>query len=283
MMLPKEFEARNKLILSYLLAELPEEEIAELDAEMLTQPESLSAFEEGVADIMDAYTDRTLDATSAARVEQLVRLQPSAERQLSFARALKTSRDASIRKIAEARPVGLESSKLRKRVRLLPWTRIRVITAVAAILLVLVTGVFLARRGQVHNTAGEAARLDAAAGAPAATKAAAAPPAFTVILLPTVLRGAPGKAINIPAEANLVRLQAVLPATSTDAVGTLRIENAAGDQIRVFSGLPTQKVETDRYVEASLPAAQLPPGDYRVILTASDGKQIAEYKLARSR
>ncbi|RXH57843.1 hypothetical protein [Granulicella sibirica] len=280
MILPKEIEARNRLLLSYLLSELPQEKIAELDAEMLTQPESLSQFEEGVVDIMDSYADGTLDAASAARLEQLVRMHSSAQKQLSFARALKAARDASGGKTGELRPIGLKSSKQRQAGWPLPWTKVRLITAIAAVLLVLVTGFLLARRG---SDQGNVARLDSIASAPVETKKATDTTVFTVILLPTILRGAPARAVLIPAVAKSVRLQAVLPAGLTVTESTLRIANNAGEDVRVFSGLPIQKVDTETYVEVSLPAAEVPTGNYRITLTDAGGKRIAEYRLSRSR
>lgn len=234
-------EVDDEILRRWLLRRLDDAALTERLEESLLRDAAFGDRLQAVeTDLIDDYVRDRLDPAERAAVERRLFATPRDRGRLRFARAL-------------AERVAVQGRARRPR-RWRPWA----LAAAASVLLVFALGGRW--RGGADGTATDA-HVDADAGLP------------TVTLLAAVERGEPAapRVAIVPHGTPRVRLQLELVAApDAGARYAVRIDGADGPGFEQ-GGLAARSLGRYRYVEATVPAAALAPGDHRVSLLQAGG------------
>jgi hypothetical protein len=250
-------------LLRYVLGEMSEEEMLSADARFFSDDTFASTLDETYRDLLDAYAAGEIVGSEKERVERAFLAAPHQVRRLKVSQAIRT--------------VSAEAAQPRPRVsgpRLLSFWPVAVS---AGILSVVIAIVFYQ-----HNEKSRAlAKRDVPADSAVATRVPEALPpapaprvpaenAYTILLLPEVTRGdEAGESFAVPASATEVVFQIVMSPNQKNDTFDVRLRNNGGRPAHVFSGLRTQMIDTQKYVQFRLPSGDLPADNYAVDVFAS--------------
>jgi hypothetical protein len=101
---------------------------------------------------------------------------------------------------------------------------------------------------------------------------------YTILLLPDVTRGnEAGQSFPVPASADEIVFQIVLPGNQAEGTFGVRL-NSGKKHTQSFSGLKTQAIDGQKYLEFHLGSGDLPADDYAVdVFESSALKNPAEH------
>jgi len=290
----------DKLIVRYLLGELPEEQQIEIEDRAFQDKEYLAAITAVENDLIDEYVREELSETERRKFE--ARFLASAERRkrVEFAKALaKVTAKEAVPKRAEVTPAASSwRDSLEAFIRGL--NPVGKFAFAAIVLLMLLGGAWLVtetlrlrsqnerqaaqqqqeaeRRPSEEVTAqvspekqqpersGEASPQPGET--PDGTHPARKPVIASLTLLPGVSRGGGEKPkLVLPENAQLVRLQIGIDPEEPYKSFTAELRTAAGHQIWTRGNLPARERRGGRAVPLTLPANLLKPGEYELKLS----------------
>lgn len=272
------------VLIHYLLGELPEEKLVEVEDRAFSDPEYLRLVEAVEADLIDAYVRHQLQGEERRRFEERFFVSPERRKKVEFARAWAQVSD-------EARIVAGERAKNRKSVRdffslFRPAYAFSFAMAAAAVILaglVVWQAVQSSRlRERVSELEAERVRQQQREQTLASTlKAEQArteelnaqlqhgvmEAVTTLALLPGAVRDEAARPqIVVPASAQLVRMQVQLEPRDDYPQFRAELRTQRGGEILTRGNLHAQPIEGGRVVVLDVPAGALGNGDYELTL-----------------
>ncbi|HTW37498.1 MAG TPA: hypothetical protein VMD49_02935 [Steroidobacteraceae bacterium] len=232
-------------LLAYLLGELPPEELADIDRQLLDSDEFADALEDARNELLDAYARGTLAPARHERIGRALGLAPLDHGfQVAFSNALHRTLQGQPRApragyLETARPID-RRGRSRPRYWAVPL----------AACLALAAGLWIARDTLMRQ-----------AGRPAI--GSGPQPAFVLLLSPEVLRGPTAiQTVSVPQRLASLDVQLVVPDPSFRY--TVRIEDPP--ERTTYSGLIPRTVSGVSFVELSIPRTRLKSRTYDFLL-----------------
>jgi hypothetical protein len=268
----------RRWLLSYVLGDLSENETRVADERFFSDDAFAMALDETYRDVLDDYAAQTITGAEQERVKRAFFSGPYEGRRLAVLKAMQSFKRNA--------PSGGRTAEL----RLKPSHRSFWPLAASAFALVLTAVVLFvfAHSRQSYTSSNRNAPNESAATKPAeqlappsavttsaptsvATSGAISEGTFTILLLPDVTRGSEAAGtFSVPGSAASVNFQIVLPRSASGGTFDVRLDSAKGTELRSVNGLSAKKLDGQTYVEFAVPAADLPAGEYRVDVFASD-------------
>jgi hypothetical protein len=266
-------------LLRYVAGELPEDEIRAADEQFFANDEFAGAVDEQYRDLLDAYAAGEISGFDKERVEKIFLGDAEQRRQLKILTAMQ----ARPGKLPDATPgsmgfrffsfwpVAISAGLLSFAIAVLVYQHSPRLQAIAD------------RNAPISSAVNEAPSSSGAA-APAPQMPAGS--AFTILLLPNVSRGAAdAKKFTIPEKAARVVFQVVLPVGQEGSEFDVQLKVKDQTEARAFSGLTAKKIETQKYVEFSMPSNGLPTEQYdlKISRAGASGPAIEQFELSVER
>lgn len=260
-------------LLRYVLGEMSEEEMHNADTRFFSDDTFASTLDETYRDLLDAYAAGEIAESEKERVERAFLAAPHQVRRLKVSQAM--------------RSVSAEAAEGRPRLSVPRFVSFWPVAVSAGLLSLVIAVVFY----QHNEKSRDLAKRDVPADSTVATKAPEALPpapaalvpaenAYTILLLSDVTRGdQAGGSFAVPASATEVVFQIVISPNQKDGSFEVRLRNNGSRPAHVFSGLKTQMIDTQRYVEFRLPSADLPADDYvvNVFVSTAPGHPVEQF------
>jgi hypothetical protein len=264
-------------LLRYVAGELPENEIRAADERFFSNEPFAAAIDEQYRDLLDAYTAGEITGTDKERVERIFLGEPEQRGQLKILAAM------------QARPERV-SEPVRSVVggRIFSFWPMAISAGVLSFAIAIVAFQHNSRLQAITDRNAPAAKAanEPPVSEPAAPSLVPAESVFTILLLPNVSRGGEGaKTFAIPESAGRVVFQVVLPPGQDGSEFDVRlIANGQGEP-SVFPGLAAKTIETQKYVEFTVPSDELPAGKYelKIFGTNAGGSAIEQFELIAKR
>jgi hypothetical protein len=237
----------------FLLRRLPEDETARAEEAILLEDGFAERLREAEFDLLDDYAHARLGAADSEAVEQHLLVSAENRRSVQIARAL-GRQNATTESGAARTPIASRRRRTRT-----AW--------VATLLAACILAIAVIPRWHLapqHSDSLPPVAGSATAHAPGLRAAAGL---RIVSLLADVKRGAAPPSVMLEAGDTAVRLQAEVPETKSDALYVLIIEDATGRRLFAASALAVQTAGPYRFVETTVPASALAPGERTVVLT----------------
>ena len=251
-------------LLRYVAGELPEDETRAADMQFFSDEEFAGAIDEQYHDLLDAYAAGEISGADKERVEKVFLGQPEQRRELRILAAMQARPKQGV-PAAEARATR-------------PWFLSFWPVAISAGVLSFAIGIVIARHSQtLQQLAGRSAPVKVPISIPeqgsSPLPAAPAEKLYTILLLPDVTRGdAASKTFVIPVSAKEIAFQVVLPSGQQGSEFEVRLKANDQSEPRAFAGLTAKMIETQKYVEFSVPSSELSSAKYDLkIFEASPG------------
>jgi len=259
-----QIEPNREWLVCYVLGELSEDETRSADERFFSDEIFAAMLEEIYRDVLDAYAAGEVVGSEEARVGRAFFAEVHQERQLKILRAMRSMPWKAAR-------VAERSSEPVSKPRFLSFWPVAVSVGVLSLAIAAVAYQYSEkfRGASIRSMAVDepvSRNLPEANSAPAA----AAVPApvenmYTILLLPSVSRGAEDvRDFVIPSAANGIVFQAVIPQGVKGETFEARLKGARQHDARAFSGLEAQTLETQKYVEFRVKASDLPTDAYTV-------------------
>jgi hypothetical protein len=244
-------------MIRYLLGELGEEERREVQERLFRDDEFFGRLCEAEDDLVDAWARGELDPARRSRFESHYLASSERRRKASAAEAL-----------ARVSSVLTRGESSRGGIRMPSWALAAASVAVAVGLGALARETLRLREQIASLERRGSAEPEAARTAPAA------PPVFTVFLLPGVARRAGAAApLVIPGSAELVQMQLRIDPGVESPRFNATLAWASGARLWDQSNLEPSPAGAARLVRFWIPGSILRPGDYEVALTAPGQSQ----------
>ena len=247
--------SREQLI-AYLLGELPEPELAAIDARLLSDEPFGVELEAMRVQLLDEYALGGQSTGERERWRQALQLSGDADPALAFARALPRQLERRAQSTPAPDPRGRFSLSPRR------WGWAMPIAA-SVLLAFGFGGYWIARHGARRSPRQEAAG------------------AYTLLLRPQRLRGVAGpNVVHVPLDVGSVQVQMVVPGSFASANVTVHTP----DGNRRFTHLPVRTFEGVHFVQFALPVRRARTGIYHFDLqTAGPQGRVAHYGLILAR
>ena len=263
-------------LLRYVLGELSEDEMQRADARFFSDDAFASTLDETYRDTLDAYAGGEIAGSEKERAERAFFAGPYQGRQLRVLQAMQ-----SLTGKFRAAP---RTSR--------PWLlSVKPVAVFAALLTFAIVVVWHQRSEKMR----ELATRNIPAGAIISTASPAGPATpteghatagsvYTILLLPDVNRGDQNAMVfSVPSSADDIIFQVVLARTQTGQTFDVRLSSGK-DRARAFSGLKTQAIDGQKYLEFRVASADLPTNDYAVdVFESATPKNPAEHFLVHVR
>lgn len=261
-------------LLRYVAGELPEDETRVADEQFFSDEEFAGAVDEQYRDLLDAYAAGEISGSDKERVEKVFLGEPEQLRELRILAAM------------QARPKQGVSAAEPRVAR--PWFLSFWPVAISAGVLSFAIGIVITRHSE---TLQQLARRSAPANLPVSTPeqessplpSAPAEKLYTILLLPDVTRGETAlKTFAIPASANEIVFQVVLPSGQEGSEFEVRLKTNDQSEPRAFAGLAAKTIETRQYVEFSVPSNELPSAKYdlKIFRAGAGGPAIEQFEMS---
>ena len=239
--------SRARLI-AYLLAELPAEELAQIDTRLLIEAQFAAQLEALRVDLVDEYA---LGGGGGERERwaRALQLSGNSDPSLAFARALTRQVSGDRPPVRRSAPGGPPRRH---------WMSSRWAGAVAAslVLVIGVCGLWLVPH-RAYGPSPHAAR-----------------PAFTLLLRPQRTRGAALPIVHIPRDLSVLRVQIVVPRHAAMVNVVLK---GPGGALR-FEHLSARRFEEQSFVQFDVRTRLLPSGRYHVtVRSAQHDRLLGDY------
>ncbi|ADW70872.1 hypothetical protein [Granulicella tundricola] len=261
MIVPTNPEERIDLVLDYLLDELPQSQIEAMDNALFESEDLASVFAEYKVDLIDAYADGRLSPTQHQRFERMLLIDLNLRALTPFAHALSSMR-AHAAEAPHQRPKSQARSKLAYGA-----------AALIAIAATLIAVIFTHRPHPVPASNPQPPTVIAANNPPRQGSI------YPVILSPAILRGHADSDVHIPASADQVRLQILLPAESDKLQYTASLRGKSHSFQSTFYNLRPIQAGVERYIEVTIPSGDLQPGAYELSVSDQSGLPVHKYPL----
>jgi hypothetical protein len=244
-------------LLRYVLGELSEEETQSGDARFFLDDTFASALDETYRDLLDAYAADEITGIEKERAERAFFAGPYQGHQLKALQAIQSLTER--RSAAALRPSR-------------PWfLSVKPVAVFAAVLSFAIAVVWHQHSEKMREVVNRSTRSDAAVSTNA-PEALSPPPhdhatagnIYTILLLPDVSRGnEAGKSFPVPSSADEIAFQIVLPKNRPSGTFEVRLKGGK-DHAHRFTGLKTQAIDGQRYLEFRVVSGDLPADDYAV-------------------
>jgi hypothetical protein len=260
-------------LLRYVAGELPEHETQAADEQFFSNDDFAAAVDGQYRDLLDAYAVGELTGRDKERVEKIFLGGPEQQRQLKILAAMQ----AQPKRVFDAARGGL-------RVRIFSFWPMAISASILsfAIAIVAVQHNSRLRALTERNAPAASAANEGPASETVAPALIPAESVFTILLLPNVSRGAEGaRGFAIPEKAGKIVFQVVLPPGQDGSEFEVRLKANGRDESSVFSGLAAKTIEAQKYVEFSMPPAELPAGKYELNIsgTGAGAPAIEQFEL----
>jgi hypothetical protein len=270
-MKPEAHNIDRQWLLSYVLGDLSENETRLADERFFSDDTFAAALDETYRDLLDDYVAQAVTGAERERVKRAFFSGPYLGQRVAVLAAMQSfTRNA---------PRGARTAELRSNLSLRAfWPLAASSFALGLTVVALLAFVHLRKS---YTSPKRTAPNESAATKPAEPLAPSAPTAttsgevsqgaFTILLLPDVTRGTEAAgAFSVPSSAAQVNFQIVLPGSPSRGTFDIRLGSANGTELRSADGLLAKKLDGQTYIEFAVPAADLPAGEYRVDVLASD-------------
>lgn len=227
-------------MLAYLLGELPAQELARIDQQLLTDDEFAGAMEEARHDLLDAYALGTLPGGQRERARRALNVS-AGDFPVVFARALRTGlKKTAADRAARAEPA--QNELIAAGTRAPGWRRpLRWALPLVACVIVAFGGWWLWPGHGPGGTAGPDG-------------------AFVLLLRPQVLRGASAaRVVSLPAGQSALEVQAVVRGSAKRYA--VRVQDASGGWI--YADLAARETGGVRFIQFAIPPSRVHSGEYR--------------------
>lgn len=269
-MKPGDNRPDREWLLRYVLGELSEEETQRADGRFFSDDTFASILDETYRDVLDAYAAGEITGNERDRTEKAFFAGPYQDHQLKILQAMRPAPE----KVTAAAPRA-------KR----PWLWSVKPAAVFAALLGLAIIIVWQRNGEKNRQAVER-NTPVEAPIPSQTPETSKSPngdqtaknVYTILLLPDVNRGnEASKSWFVPLSVDEIVFQIVLPRNEAGETFDVRLDRGK-DRARVFSGLKTQTMDGQKFLEFRVASASFPADDYAVDVSESSApKKPAEH------
>jgi hypothetical protein len=245
-------------LLRYVLGEMSEEEMHNADTRFFSDDTFASTLDETYRDLLDAYAAGEIAESEKERVERAFLAAPHQVRRLKVSQAM--------------RSLSAEAGEARRHLSVPRFISFWPVAVSAGVLSLVIAVVFYQHNEKSRDLAKRDVPANSAA-APGAPESLAPPPgarvpaenAYTILLLPDVTRGdEAGESFAVPASATEVVFQIVISPDQKNDAFEVRLRNSGSRPAHVFSGLRTQMIDTQKYVQFRLPSGDLPADNYAV-------------------
>jgi hypothetical protein len=267
----------------YLLGDLPEETMVEVEDRAFSDPEYLRLIEAVETDLIDAYVREQLQGAERRQFEEKFLASPERRKKVEFARAWaqvsSESRVKADKKVHDRRS-WRDWLDFRRRVA---WP---VATAGFAVLLIAIVSWQVTQMWKVRNRVGEleadrvnlqqqgqklqnslAAEHERAEQLNAQIQHGAQVGVVTLTLMAGNLRSETASPlIVVPRSAQLAKVEIQLEARDRYSRFRAELRSRRGDEILTRSNLHDQQGKAGRNVVMEIPAEALAPGDYEITL-----------------
>lgn len=291
----------DELLRSYLLGELPEEEMDRLEQELLEDDELFDLCEAQEADLLAAYDRGELTTSDKERVQRCLISSPGGRKRLALAHSLNTLADQS----SKTQPAQAAVVPLRQRGT--PTPQFEVHWALAAAVLLAVIGLWLAIEGH-QDKSGAPTQMVTDTSTPAPQPRPVVPPRSTdqitkapapqepqpppnlaqsdertppqppaqpqhlsavITLSLATLRGAEGvEKFLIPAGVELIEIQVDLEGLEDYRSFDAAVKSGTKGTVWEKKGLTPKRLDWGTALVLEVPARHLTPGRYEVAVTA---------------
>ncbi len=273
-----EHRPNREWLLRYVAGELPKNETRAADEQFFANDEFASTVDQQYRDLLDAYAAGEITGSDKDRVERIFFGEPEQRRQLKILEAMQARprkspdpiRDTGFR-FFSFWPMAISAGVLSFAIAIVVYQHAPRLQALGD------------RNAPVSSAVNEApSSSDAAAPAPGMP----AESVFTILLLPNVSRGAEdAKKFTIPEKAARVVFQVVLPVDQQGSEFEVQLKAMDQAATRTFSGLTAKTIETQKYVEFSMPSTELPAEKYdlKIFRAGASGPAIEQFELSVER
>ena len=257
-------------LLRYVLGELSEEEIQRADQQFFSDDTFASTLDETYHDVLDAYAAGEITGNEKDQTEKAFFAGPYRDHRLKILQAIRLLPDK----------VTAAASRTTR-----PWLLLVKPAAVFAALLSLAIVIVWHRNSEKNRQLAERTipaevpiSAQTADTSRAPSKGQAAQSTYTILLLPDVSRGSEtGKSFSVPSSVDEIVFQIVLPRNQTGETFDVRL-NGGKDRTRLFSGLRTQAIDGQKFLEFRVASADFPGYDYALdVFEPSTQKNPAEH------
>jgi anti-sigma factor RsiW len=264
-------------LLRYVAGELPEDDIRVADERFFAIDEFAAAVDGQYRDLLDAYAAGEITGSDKERVEKIFLGEPEQRRQLKILAAMQ----ARPERVSEPARRGMEN-------RIFSFWPMAISAGVLSFAIAIVAFQHNSRLQAITDRNAPAAKAanEPPVNEPVAPALVPAESVFTILLLPNVSRGAEGaKTFAIPEKAGRIVIQVVLPPGQEGSEFEVRLNANGQSEPRVFSSLAAKTIETQKYVEFSLPSDELPAGNYelKIFRAGAAGAAIEQFELIAKR
>jgi hypothetical protein len=269
-MKPGDNRPDREWLVRYVLGELSEEETRGADERFFSDDTFALILDETYRDVLDAYVAGEITGNERDRTEKAFFGGPYQGHQLKILQAMRSLPD----KVTAAAPRT-------KRPWLLSVKPAAVFAALLGLAIVIVWHRTSEKNGQLaeRNTPAEApipSQTPETSQAPSRDQTAKN--VYTILLLPDVNRGnEASKSWSVPLSVDEIVFQIVLPGNQAGDTFDVRLDRVK-DRARVFSGLKTQTMDGQKFLEFRVASADFPADDYAVdVSESSTPKKPAEH------
>jgi hypothetical protein len=246
-------EAPEGTLRNLLLHRLSAEQSERLEERLLLEEQLADQLEAEETDLLDDFARGRLSAEDAARVERYLLASADASRRVAFARALSRIRDPEFPQVAKRS----FSSRLR--------TPAVALGAAACLLVIGFTVLHLWQKQNADRArAGASTTVAAPAIGPQNSSQGKKTLPFAIVLLADKERGGQPPRFAIPSDIQQVEIQCEIPAGSDHAEYHLILSDASGNAVTVGKNLHPGESSGIVYVESTMDAARLGPGQFSV-------------------
>lgn len=237
----------RKLLLRFLLGELPAEEAETFEQSLLADEEFADRVAEARYDLLDAFAADEMDASMRRRVEKALLQSPGDSAGLAVAQRLQKARISDANRLSQPKR---RRSFAQKRV----W-----IPVAAAVTLAIAGGLYIH-----HGRGRSSASLAEIRNRQTATASGQTEQAFVLLLEPQVMRGAgQPRTVVLPPQTSSVEVQLVLGRQESFGPYQVVLKSGQGQQIAAFKKLRPRDLGQTRYLQITVATRLVPAGNYR--------------------
>ena len=265
-MKPEDDRPDRAWLLRYVLGELSEPEVLRADERFFSDDTFASMLDETYRDVLDAYAAGEITGNEKDRVEKAFFAGPYHGHRLKILQMIRSRPE----KVTAAAPRTAR-----------PWLLLAKPAAVFAALLSLAIVIVWHRNSEKNRQlSGRSVPVEAPIStqppdeSKAPSRDQAAKNVYTILLLPDVSRGyETSKSFPISLSVDEIVVQIVLPKSQTGETFDVRLNSK--DRTQLFSGLRSQAIDGQKFLEFRVASADLPADDYALDVFESSTRKTA--------